>query len=207
MIIVYDKSTGEILQNIAAVDADAALYETPSRGVILATEARLDTEWYYDTAQGQFIAIPAQPSKFHVWNSATKTWNPQLSRAKRARLSDALKEYRSRKELPIIYDAKTLDTDNEAREQLMFKALEFAERVRLKQPANAAARVWENADGTFHTFATDNGFRNWLGGFVITISERVAQQRLVLRMHVQNIRALTTVEAVLAYDITTGWPT
>lgn len=129
-----------------------------------------------------------------------------LPEARRQKLRRLLEEYGLRKELPLAYDAKTLDTDDEAREQLMFKAFEFAERARLNQPAGAAARVWENADNTFFTFDTDQQFRNWLGGFVITLSNRIAQQRIALRQHAQNIKALTTVEDILAYDITVGWP-
>lgn len=155
---------------------------------------------------GIIVSIPPKPSEFYAFDYATKQWIPQLARAKEAKIKAVIVEYKRQKELPLSYDAKILDTNEEAREQLLFKAFEFAERTRLSQPAGAAARVWENADNTFFVFDTDTQFRNWLGGFVITLSNRIAQQRLALRTHVQNIRALTTVKDILAYDITVGWP-
>lgn len=204
MIIVFNKVTGQILKNVFAADTDLLTYQTETEGALLSTEF-VDDEMFYINGNVPH-AMPAKPSQFHDFDFVTKTWLPRLPQAKAQKLAQLLKEYRRRKELPLDYDSKVLDAGEDAREQLTFKAFEFAERVRLNQPAGAAARIWENADGTFHAFATDTGFRNWLGGFVIALSERTAQLRIAARQHAQNIRALTTVEGVLGYDITTGWP-
>lgn len=203
-IAVFNKGTGRINRIVDVPVGHAALNAQQDEDWIPVTVENDETH-YVDVATMQLVAIPLQPTEFHDWDATFKQWSPQLAEAKKAKLALLLQEYRRRKELPIAYDSKTLDTDEPAREQLLFHAFEFAERARLNQPAPAAARIWENADGTFHSFATDTGFRNWLGGFVITLSERTAQLRIAARQHAQAIRALTTVEDVLAYDLTTGW--
>lgn len=204
-IAIFDTITGQILRTATVPAGSANLNVGPGEDWVAADTEQDDTH-YVDVTTLQFIAFPPRPSEFYTWDWTTKAWDPDLASAKREKIRLVLAEYYVRKELPIVYDSKTLDTNDEAREQLMFKAFEFAERARLNQPAGAASRIWENADGTFHMFATDAGFRNWLGGFVITLSDHVAQLRIAVRNHVQNIRALTTVEAVIAYDITVGWP-
>lgn len=207
LAVLVENSSGVLLQRMQLSDAeDLSAFNTL---VATALECPVEVfsrfkEFYF--ADGVFVERSPRVSEFHEWNVLTRSWVPLLAKAKQEFIFRAVVEYRRRKELPLTYDAKTLDTDDEAREQLMFKAFEFAERARLNQPAGAASRVWENADNTFFTFDTDQQFRNWLGGFVITLSNRTAQQRIALRQHVQNIRALTTVEDIIAYDITVGWP-
>lgn len=207
LAVLVDSATGTILQRMQLQDNEDLLrFDTPTAKALECSADVFSRFKEFYLADTVFVERPARVSEFHEWDAVTRSWTPVLAKARQETAFRAAAEYRRRKELPILYDGKTLDTDDEAREQLMFKAFEFAERVRLNQPAGAAARVWENADNTFFVFDTDIQFRNWLGGFVITLSNRTAQQRLALRTHVQNIKALTTVEDILAYDITVGWP-
>lgn len=201
--VVVDAVSRKVLRKIGLPD-DILPTDYPGATCVPVTDALFEADVYY--VGGEILEKPPQPTLFSVWDDATNSWLPDVSSAKSRHSFLAVEEYRRRKELPLSYDGKILDTDDEAREQLMFKAFEFAERARLNQPAGAAARVWENADNTFFRFDTDIQFRNWLGGFVIALSDRTAQQRLALRQHVQNIKALTTVEDIIAYDITVGWP-
>lgn len=204
-IAIFITATGQILRVVEAPVGSATLQLAAGEDWIPA-ENETDETHYVDTSTLTLVAIPPRQTQFHTWDPATRAWVPNVPAAKSVRVNDLLAEYRRRKDLQLVYDAKALDAGLEAREQLVFKAFEFAERARLAQPATGASRVWENADGSFYTFAADGPFRNWLGGFVIALSDRTAQQRLALRQHVQNIRALTTVEDILAYDITVGWP-
>lgn len=199
---VYRRSTGEVLRILTLLETDTIDPLGEDEAVV---DGRVASNFYIGANETPIKRDDA-PSPFHTWDWNTKTWLPQLAKAKLHVMQLAISEYRRQKELPIVYDGKSLDTDDEAREQLSFAALEFAERARLNQPATAAGRVWENANGTFYRFDTDAQFRNWLGGFVIVLGNRTAQQRLALRQHVRAVRALSTVEDVLAYDVTQGWP-
>lgn len=200
---VVDSLSRKILRKVGLPD-NILPPDFPGAIYVPVTDDLFEADVYY--ANGEVLQKPPPPTTFSVWDEVANAWVPDLAAAKQRYSFLAVEEYRRRKELPLSYDNKTVDTDADAREQLMFKAFEFAERARLNQPAGAAARVWENADNTFFRFDTDIQFRNWLGGFVIALSDRTAQQRLALRQHVQNIKALTTVEDILAYDITVGWP-
>lgn len=199
---VYRRSTGEVLRILTLLPNDTLDTLGDDEAVV---DGRVSSDFYIGANETP-IKRENSPGPFYTWDWGTKTWVPQLAAAKERVIALAVLEYRRQKELPIVYDAKMLDSDDEAREQLVFSAFEFAERARLSQPGTAASRVWENKDGTFYKFDTDAQFRNWLGGFVIALGNRTAAQRKILRQHVLNIRACVSVADVLSYDYTTGWP-
>lgn len=206
MIIVFDRATGSIVRRIHGADGTSEFYKTETEDVIVQPDDVSDDRFYIDTVAHKFVNIPEPLTEFDEWDSSLHQRVTNLHLAQKRRVSQVISEYRRRKELPLMYDNKVLDTDDAAREQLMFKIFEFEERARLNQPAGVAARAWENSDGTFHTFGTDAELRNWLGGFVIALSERTAQLRVATRRHAKSIRSLTNVDAVMAYDVTAGWP-
>jgi hypothetical protein len=98
--------------------------------------------------------------------------------------------------LPIAYAGSTLDADAKAQRNISSWQVQIAAGVQVP-----SGFVWRDANNVDH--AADAAFINGLGA-AITIRGTLLYQ--AAWTHKANIQALTTVEDILAYDITTGWP-
>lgn len=135
-----------------------------------------------------------------------KSWMPDLPAAVAARKAEIDSERDRRISLPLLYDGKNLDADARARENLKSKLEEIKSREALNQPMPQQMMVWRDADNVTHSWPTQVAYKTWLEGFAVTMSERGTLIYGACWAHKSNVEALSSVEAVAAYDIAQGWP-
>lgn len=146
------------------------------------------------------------PSPFHQWDFESRSWLPDIDSARSARRSAVDAERDRRLNFSINYDGKHLDADARARENLKSKLEELKSRDALGLPMSPALMVWRDADNTTHQWETQAAYRAWLEGFAIAMSERGTMIYGAAWVHKSNIDALESIDAIIAYDITSGWP-
>lgn len=149
---------------------------------------------------------PLSPSPFHRWDFESRQFIPDVVQARSARKAAVDAERDRRLNLSIIFDGKHLDADARARENLKSKLEELKSRDALGLPMSPALMVWRDADNTTHQWATQAEYRAWLEGFAIAMSERGTMIYGAAWAHKSNIDALESIDAIIAYDITAGWP-
>lgn len=156
--------------------------------------------------EGALKSRPSKPSPHHEWDWPTKSWLPNLPAAISARKAEIDVERDRRISLPLLYDGKNLDADARARENLKSKLEEIKSREALNQPMPQQVMVWRDADNVTHSWPTQEAYKAWLEGFAVSMSERGTMIYAACWAHKGNIGALTSVEDVLNYSATIGWP-
>lgn len=170
----------------------------------IADDTEVIERWYW-VGDDHFVR-PPRPTDFHDWSGVTKSWLPNLPAAISARKAEIDVERDRRISLPLLYDGKNLDADARARENLKSKLEEIKSREALNQPIPQQMMVWRDADNVTHSWPTQEAYKAWLEGFAVSMSERGTMIYAACWAHKGNIGALTSVEDVLNYDATIGWP-
>ena len=160
---------------------------------------------YLSSSEG-VVKRPEKPSIFHYWDHDLFCWQPNLPASITYRGREVDAERDRRLNLPFIYDNKRLDADARARENLKSKLEEIKAREALLQPMPTEMLVWRDADNITHTWATQEAYKAWLEGFTIAMSERGTRLYAAAWQHKANIAALTDVDAIVGYDVTSNWP-
>lgn len=148
--------------------------------------------------------LPEKPVGEHDFDWVTKTWVPNLERAKAAVKYRIEAERDERVFAPIIvYDGKNLDADAISIERLANKlaALDAYEKVGLEMPVPML--VWRDADNITHTFASHAEYKTWLAGFAVALDLRGTQAFAWSWLKKSELDGVTTVEDLLAFDPTT----
>jgi hypothetical protein len=162
----------------------------------------VDPETQYHTPAGP-AAMPARPSLEHDFDWATKTWQPNVERAK-AHLRTRIEGERDKRIFaPILaYDGKTLDADAASIDRLTKKlaALDAYEKRGMTMPAPML--VWRDADNITHVFATHAAYKQWLAGFAIALDLRGTQAFAWSWEKKSLVDQALTLEALAAIDPT-----
>lgn len=164
---------------------------------------QLLTEYYIQ--DNELVYIGAAPTFAHKIVPGVG-WVPQIEIAEGHKSAEIDQERTRRNFLPIIYTGKRLDADATAQNNLSNKLQEVRERVRLGIPMPPELLVWKGEDNVVHVWETDQAYLDWLAGFAIAVSERGTRLYGAAWAHKTAIAAMTTVDAILDYDITAGWP-
>lgn len=117
---------------------------------------------------------------------------------------DILRNYKINE--PLIYDGKVLDADEAARDNLKAKLEEVRERIRLNMPMAPELLVWRDNANQTHSWPTIEAYHDWLAGYAVEMSDRGTRCYACAWYHKDAIGQLSTVEAVMDYNITHGWP-
>lgn len=203
MIYKYALETGQILACIHAPLSDIEHYPVGENEAIFISDVYCP-EGYVEN--GGLLPLPESPSPHHKWDWTMKSWMPDLPAAVAARKAEIDSERDRRISLPLLYDGKNLDADARARENLKSKLEEIKSREALNQPMPQQMMVWRDADNVTHSWPTQVAYKTWLEGFAVTMSERGTLIYGACWAHKSNVEALSSVEAVAAYDIAQGWP-
>lgn len=161
---------------------------------------------YALSANQELVNIGLRPSPYHQSRIDSPGWEPDLNRAVSARKIEIETERIRRNFLPIIYDGKNLDADATAQKNLSDKLQGVRERIRLGIAMAPELLVWKDADNIVYSWPDLQGYHDWLSRYTIALEERGTRLYLAWWQHKTNIEALSTVEEILAYDITAGWP-
>lgn len=150
---------------------------------------------------------PIKPSAFHDWDLETEIWVPNLDRARQGFGIRLEEERQRRNQLPIVYDGKRLGAKElPDQKNLNDKKSGVQERLRLGIGMDPDDIVWKDEDNIIHRWTDLQTYYDWLSGFVIALEDRGTKLYRAMWQHKENLKALTTVEAILAYDIDVGWP-
>lgn len=151
---------------------------------------------------GQSFA-PLAPSPYHIWDRDARTWVARVDLAIAARCDDVDVERARRHAAPIDYATARFDADAEARENITGVLLRLLRGDGL--PADWIG--WRDADNAMHWVADDAAtVQVELAALSRAIEDRKQALLIAAWTHKAALAALGTVEAVLAYDLSSGWP-
>lgn len=189
--VVYNTTTGLVSQSGSSLELPDL--EIPGF-------AFLQTEFEYDyktsrVVNGTVVTIPERPSPSHEWVNdgwVDQTPIPQLKQQSVSRINT---ERERRNYLPITYLGSQFDADATAQRNVSAWMVNVAAG---QNPPTGF--VWRGYDNVDH--AADAAFIVGLGN-AITLRGSYLYQRSWAKK--AEVDALTTAEAVKAYDVTTGW--
>lgn len=200
MFIIYEKSTGIVDKAIHGHPDAVALNVGDGQAFIeieSAVVAQLPEYSYVEG--GRWITAPAQPSPYHVWDWPTKSWLPDLDAAREAKKQDTATELARRLYLPC----NGFDADKLARERIsgMIARLQRGDGL----PNGWVG--WRDASNQ-QQWATDDAATVLSNLTALSRAIEDREQALLIAgwIHKANIEALTDIDAILAYDVTAGWP-
>ena len=199
--------------------AEAADYAAQGLFVCPITEAEYpdavaavnDDSWYIDYVGVEetptMFESPPKPGEYYVFDFVAHTWSvsaEQLSRAKGDKYTAISAKYRERLGQPYTDSGATFNDRIELLPLLraMIDVLEFTETI----PA-----WWDGFRGDNGVYLTPAG--TWSGERDACVSRVYAIElyrmncKSVDYVHRAAVTACATVGDVLAYDVTTGWPT
>lgn len=139
---------------------------------------------------------PPAPSQSHRWDWSIKSWVADLGAARASRKQHIDAEREQRNALPIAYQGALFDADIQAQRNISAWQTQLAAGAVL--PADF---VWRDANNVNHP--ADAAFVHGLGA---AITLRGTQLYQAAWAHKVALDALTSMNAILAYDVTTGWP-
>lgn len=202
---------GKIVRS-CSVPTDMLKLQIPAAfNTIVETSILINPETQYiDTSTQTAIDFPAKPSNYHSWNWASKQYEIQQTGLDKAKADKKLEidNLRKNKEFaPISYDNKNLDANEEAIKNINGKLQELYARDATVNPPNQNTLIWRDADNNIHTWQAVPIYKSWLQGLAIEVASRTTSLYQVSWTKKTEIENLTTIDDILAYDITIGWPT
>ena len=154
-------------------------------------------------APAGYITLETKPDEFDFFNAAEWAWNGTalvrdlalvLARMKAHRLADLAALRYQHETAGITLNGMTIETDRQS-QALITGAWSFSQ-------LNPAVLIdWKGVNGWIQI---DAATITAIAGAVATHVQSCFSAE---RVHAEAIAALETVEAVQAYDFTTGWPT
>lgn len=140
------------------------------------------------------------PSPYHTWSLVSESWLPNLDAAQAAKLQEVSAELNRRLYLPC----NGFDADKVSRERISC----MIARLQRGDGLPAGWIGWRDADNNMHWAADDAAtvLAN-LTSLSRAIEDREQALLVASWTHKANIVALEDIDAILAYDVTVGWPT
>lgn len=195
--VAYDAIGSEIKRG-QCTDEVFEYLKTVYSAVIEASPSR---ETYLNAAQ-EIVEVPEPPTEHHEWDALTKTWLPNVNAALAARKAVLERVRLSHSTAPITYDSAPFDADALARERISGTLA----RLQRGDGLPEGWVGWRDYDNAMH-WATDMPatVQTHLAGLSAAIENREQALLIAAWQHKATLDALTTVEAILAHDLTTGW--
>jgi hypothetical protein len=196
---IFDKTSGYIINQGSFSDYTIP-FPSPKDNEILFETAYSDNHFLNN--DNIPTLAPEKPLDVHVYNSYffdrnTWTWQnvTNIDLLKTTKKDEINKERERRNTLPITYQNNTWDADPQSQRNVSAWMTTLAAGNTL--PAGFTWRSYNNQD-----VAADQSFVNGLGAAMTLRGTQLYQTSWIKKA---EIDALTTVEAVNNYDITTGW--
>ncbi|MFT4172832.1 MAG: DUF4376 domain-containing protein [Rhodocyclaceae bacterium] len=168
---------------------------------------------WHDPATGDEVRIAdvgITPPLEYVQGEAPATLQAQLQAALDNAIAAACAAIDARLEAlghePIEVARTRWDADERAQRNISGKLADMDQRVTLGLgdiPDDLL--MWRDADNVDHAFATQADLRAQLGAIWCAISDRGSRLYQAAWQHKADVRALTDLADVAAYDITEGW--
>ena len=141
-----------------------------------------------------------RPSVYHEWNLPSESWLPNLDAACNAKLQEVAAELNSRLYLPY----NGFDADRVSRERISGTIA----RLQRGDGLPAGWIGWRDASNQ-QQWATDDAATVLTNLTALSCAIEDREQALLVAswQHKANIAALSDIDAIIAYDVTAGWPT
>lgn len=195
---VYNLFTGEILRYGEAPSEWCALQAQNSDEVVHIGDSLDAKEFFFDG--GAPVRKSNRPSEHHEWDWTTKSWLPNLDAARESKLQQVAAELSTRLYLPC----NGFDADKVSRDRIggMIARLQRGDGL----PAGwvgwrdfSNQQQWADLDAA--------GVLAELSELSRAIEDREQSLLVASWTHKANIATLEDIDAILSYDVTTGWPT
>lgn len=193
---IYELATGRVLYTGQCGDSEVELQVVPPGAGIV--EVFAPFERYYITPQGSVAAFPSQPSDYHVWDWATKSWIvPQeaidIAKANKKAEVEQLRAFHEYKQ--VSFEGNLYDGDEVSQNNVISWTTLVAAGVPLPP-----GFTWRDATNVER--AADFLFLKGLSSIFITKKSKVYRNQWA---HKAAIDALTSIPAISLYSILTGW--
>lgn len=153
-----------------------------------------------------FYAFPSPPSEFHEWNYTTKAWevsSGQIAAARAKKLFDLDLAYTSSRSVPFFYSGNLLSCSDVSIDGIRCVVSQIENIGLMPDEWNG----WRTVDGTrLDPLYTIEAELARAKSILVSAESRRAKLLSLFWNHCDAIAALTTVSAIVAYDVTTGWP-
>ena len=153
--------------------------------------------WIY---KNEWKFLGRRPSPFHMLDATVEAWLPNLDAARESKFQQVATELNRRLYLPC----NGFDADKVSRERIsgMIARLQRGDGL----PAGWVG--WRDAANEMH-WATDDAATVLANMIALSRAIEDREQALLVASwtHKANIAALEDIDAILAYDVTQGWPT
>jgi hypothetical protein len=193
---IYDNQTGVVL-TVTSQNGPVSSYLIPSGCSALEVNDPVEP-MAARVVNGEIISIPKKPSQYHVWQNdgwVDSRPIPTLAEEKEKKNIDINIERERRGVLPILFAGIEWDADKTAQRNISAWMASIAAGVTIPTEF-----VWRATDNTNHP--ADAAFVNGLGASITLRGTLLYQTSWGKKA---EVNALTTVDAVKAYDVTAGW--
>ena len=165
--------------------------------------AGVDDQWLIENLYLSETLIkerPNRPGQFYEWNLTSESWLPNLDAARKAKLQEVATELGRRLYLPC----NGFDADRVSRERISGTIA----RLQRGDGLPAGWVGWRDACNDMH-WATDDAATVLANLIALSRAIEDREQALLVASwaHKAAIAALEDIDAILGYDVTTGWPT
>lgn len=168
---IIHNAEGRILSIVGCAPNEIEL-AVASNGGAGAIEGRGHWETNY-VAGGVVVPFPQRPSPSHDWDWTSKSWVPDVAKARVAKKLDVERERDRRITAPVIvYDSKNLDADESSIGRVANKLAALDAYEKCGQVMPAPMLVWRDADNATHSFASHQEYKLWLAGFAVALDAR-----------------------------------
>lgn len=205
---VFAPATGQILWSGQCNDADLGSQGGGGNAVMEGAHA-YGSGWIEYVGIDEvptFYAFPARPSEFHEWNYTTKEWeisSGQIAAARAKKLFDLGLAYASSRDVPFAYSGDSLSCSDLAIDGIRCVVSQIENVGLMPDQWNG----WRTTDGTrLAALGTLESELARAKSILVSAESRRAKLLSLYWNHCDAIAALTTVSAIVAYDVTTGWP-
>ena len=197
MIYKYSLETGQILACIHAPLSDIEHYPAGENEAIFISDVYCPDGY---VENGSLLPLPESPAPHHEWDWTTKSWLPNLDAARNAKLQEVAAELDKRLYLPCC----GFDADKVSRGRISG----MVARLQRGDGLPAGWMGWRDFSNQ-QQWAMDDAATVLANLTALSCAIEDREQVLLVACwtHKANIATLTDIDAIIGYDVTTGWPT
>lgn len=191
---VYRTSTGEILWSGACMDEDYEALHIPAGAEKAPIGSSAPTQYFCKTA-GCAVDFEEPPTRFHVWDWSEQVWKPDVAGAIAELKREVDTLYAEKSQRPVVYEGHAFDAGDASRAAILSWAVCVSGGGQLPP-----GFVWRDAQNFNHP--ADAQFVTGLSNL---LALHTTAARTVAWSHKLAISQLTNLQALLDYQIGTGW--
>lgn len=189
-ITKYDHATGRILF-VADIPAEFVHLQD---GAFLVGDADPGRQ-YVDVIEKKLTDFPARPSADHEWRWDTKEWAASLAHVRERRLKELKDQRDARVNGTFTWDGSVFDADPISQTRILGAAVSAAGAPQ-RFPVN-----WRTNNNAWRALSAADTSAVW-----DALQTHIQANFSAFATKEAQINALTTVEDLQTYDVTTGWP-